>query len=91
MTTTLKSVYERQQAAENARWDVSETYERVYWDLDPRERERVNVHEHPDVKAAQATADRLTAEVAALREEVGGRVFRLVDSKIADWTSGSRS
>lgn len=82
MSTTLKSVYERQQAAERARWDVSETYERVYWDLEPRERERVNVHEHPDVRAAQAAADKLTAEVAALREEVGGRVFRVVDSKL---------
>ena len=78
----LKHVYERQAAAERARWDVSETYERVYWDLDPRERARVNVHEHPDVVLAQVKADALTAEVAGLRELVGGRVFRVVDSKL---------
>jgi hypothetical protein len=82
LTTTLQAVYERQQAADNARWDVHETYERVYWELDARARERVNVYEHPDVVAAQRVADKLTAEVAALREEVGGRVFRVVDSKL---------
>jgi hypothetical protein len=82
LTTTLQAVYERQQAADNARWDVSETYERVYWELDARARERVNVYEHPDVAAAQRVADKLNTEVAALREEVGGRVFRVVDSKL---------
>jgi hypothetical protein len=84
LTTDLKHVYERQRAAEHARWDVTETYERVYWDLDPRARERVNVHEHPDVRLAQAKADALTAEVAALRALCGGNVFRVVDSKLGE-------
>ena len=84
MTTTMQHVYERQRAAERAREDVSETYERVYWDLDPRERERVGAENHPDYIAAQARADALTAEVAALRTEVGGRVFRVVDSKLTE-------
>jgi hypothetical protein len=82
--TDLRTVYERQQDAREARTEVSVAYEDIYWSLDARARERVNVYEHPTVIAAQAKADRLIAEVAALREEVGGRVFRVVDSKMAE-------
>ena len=84
MTTTLKQVHERQQAAERARDDLSEMYDRVYWDLDQRERSVDRVKAHPDYVATQAVADRLTAEVAALREQVGGKVFRVVDSKLGE-------
>jgi hypothetical protein len=80
--TTLKHVYERQRAADLAREQAHEVYEAIYWDLEPRARGTVDVHEHPDYKAAVADADRLTAEVAALRAEAGGKVFRIVDSKL---------
>lgn len=84
LTTTLKHVYERQRAAERAREDVDEMFDRVYWELNPRERDISRVHGHPDYRAAVAHADKLTAKVAALRAEVGGRVFRVVDSKLTE-------
>jgi hypothetical protein len=86
MTPTLKTVYERQQDMSEAQRQVSSVYEDIYWNLDPRAREKVNVYEHPDVVAAQAKAEKLTVEVAALRDQVGGRVFRVVNSKLAALT-----
>lgn len=80
--TDLRTVYERQREARTARDNVSRIYEEIYWDLEPRARDRVNVYEHPEVIAAQREADRLSTEVAALREQVGGRVFRVVDAKL---------
>ena len=86
MTTTLQSVYERQRAAELARDRAADIADNAYWDLSPRDRERVDLANIPSVKAAQAEADALTAEVSALRAEVGGSVFRVVDAKLADLT-----
>ena len=86
MTTTLQSVYERQRAAELARDRAADIADNAYWDLSPRDRERVDLANIPSVKAAQAEADALTAEVSALRAEVGGSVFRVVDAKLDDLT-----
>jgi hypothetical protein len=86
MNPTLKTVYERQQDMSEAQRQVSAAYEDIYWNLDPRAREKVNVYEHPDVVAAQAKAEALAVEVAALRDQVGGRVFRVVNSKLAALT-----
>jgi hypothetical protein len=84
VTTTLQSVYERQRAAELARERAADIADSAYWDLSPRDRERVDLANIPSVKAAQAEADALTTEVSALRAEVGGSVFRVVDSKLAE-------
>ena len=81
---TLKETYERQRAAEIARDRAADIADDVYWALSPRERGKVDVADHPSVRAAQAEADALTAEVSALRAEVGGQVFRVVDSKLDD-------
>ena len=87
MTTTLKAVYERQQAAYEAQREVSAAYEDIYWSLEPKARASANVYDHPVVIAAQKHAEKLVAEVAALRETVGGRVFRVVDSKLVELTA----
>jgi hypothetical protein len=78
MTITLQSVYERQQAANDARWNVSETRDRVHEYGD----DWAKTAEHPDVKAAQAEAELIAVEVAALHEQAGGTVFRVVDVKL---------
>ena len=49
---------------------------------DPRTRERVDFGQHPDVLVARAAADALTLEVARLRDEVGGKVYRVLDVKL---------
>jgi hypothetical protein len=83
MTPTLKTVYERQQDAAEAQRQVSALYEDIYWSLEPKARASANLHEHPDVLMAQAAAEKLAVEVAHLRDLVGGRVFRVVDSKLS--------
>lgn len=78
--TTLAYVYERQQAASRARAEVSEAYENVFYDLHPRDRHRTI--DHPIVVAAQKRADELALEVAGLREQAGGKVYRVNDAKL---------
>ena len=56
----------------------------MYWDLDPRDRERATFTSIPTSSPPSPTLTRLTAEVAGLREQVGGSVFRVVDSKLTE-------
>jgi len=82
--TALRTVYEQQENLREAQWNVSHVYEDIFWALDPKARASVNILEHPDYLAAKATADALAATVASMRDQVGGRVFRVVDSKLDD-------
>ena len=83
-TPTLTYVYERQQAVREARELASERFEEIYWDLPISKRSTDAVNHHPDVIALRKRADEIAAEVTRLREQVGGKVYRVVTSKLAD-------
>ena len=80
----LKTVYERQREAQFARELVYEIEGRVYWEMDARSRTTAAAAEHADVLAQKAIAEALEREVAELRAEVGGKVYRVGDFKLEE-------
>ena len=83
---SLKTVYERQKAAEAADLEARQIREDLYFNADPRAREGLgfDLSKHPDVVAARERVDALKLEVAALREQVNGRVYRVLNVKLAE-------
>jgi hypothetical protein len=82
MTTTLQTVYERQRELELAREREYDARNRAYDSHTGLGVTWADTLKDPDVKDARAEAERLAVEVTALREAVGGAVFRVVDTKL---------
>lgn len=73
----IRETYEAQRRLDHLREVQAQVYENTYYSLHPRDRERVDVYQHPDVRAARATTASQAALTADLQQQVGGIVYRV--------------
>lgn len=82
MGLSAAHVYERQEALADARFRANDEYDRIWYDSPPNARDVERIAHHPDVVAARARVESIATEVAGLQEEIGGKVYRTVNSKL---------